>query len=69
MKGPARTRVEGGNAIIGQFRKDNAEIIILVYVDDCIILSRDRYTIMKFISTLIFGPERFEFTDEGKLSK
>jgi hypothetical protein len=69
LKGQARALMEGGNAIINQFRKDNADIIVLVYVDDCIILSRDRNTITKFISTLTFGPEKFEFTDEGELSK
>ena len=29
-KGPARTLMEGGNAIIDQFRKDNVGIIVLV---------------------------------------
>ena len=61
--------MSGGNAIIDQFRKDNADTIVLVYVDDCIILSCDRDTITEFISTLIFGPEKFKFTDEGEPSK
>ena len=69
LKGPACTLMEGGNTIIDHFRKDNADIIVLVYVDYCIILSRNRDTITKFISALTFGPERFEFTDEGELSK
>ena len=68
-RGPSRTLTSGGSAIIDQFRKDNEDIIVLVYVDDCIILSRDKNTITKFISTLTFGPEKFEFTDEGELSK
>ena len=61
--------MEGGNAIIDQFKKDNVDIIVLVYVDYCILLSCNRDTITKFISTLTFGPEKFEFTDEGELSK
>ena len=61
--------MSGGNAIINQFRKYNADIIVRVYVDDCIILSRDRDTFTQIISTLTFGPEKFNFIDEGELSK
>ena len=42
---------------------------MLTYVDDCIILARDRKTITKFIATLKYGPEKFDFTDEGTISK
>ena len=42
---------------------------MLTYVDDCIILVRDRETIIKFIATLKFGPENFDFTNKGTLSK
>ena len=59
----------GGNTILDQFRKDNAGIIVFVYVDESIILSHSRDTITKFISTLTFGQEKFEFTDEGEFSK
>ena len=56
-------------SIIEQFRKSSGSIIVLTYVDDCIILARDRKTITKFIATLKYGPEKFDFTDEGTLSK
>ena len=38
-----------------------------MYVDDCIILSRDQKPIDMFINTLKYGPERFAFKDEGLL--
>ena len=58
-----------GSNIIEQFRNSSGGIIVLTYVDDCIILSRDRETITKFIATLKYGPEEFDFTDEGTISK
>ena len=42
---------------------------MLVYVDDCIILSQGASLIDNFIATLTHGPEKFAFTDEGKLDK
>ena len=51
------------------FRENSSDIIVLVYVDDCIILSRDALSIDNFIATLTHGPEKFAFTDEGKLDK
>ena len=68
-KSSGSSLLKSGNAIVDQFRKNDESIIVLVYVDDCIILSRDKNTITKFIATLTFGPEKFEFTDEGELSK
>ena len=41
--------------------------IILVYVDDCIVISRESGYINSFIKSLQDGPENFEFTDEGSL--
>ena len=43
-------------------------IIILVYVDDCILISKDGVAIHNFIKSLESGSENFIFTDEGSLS-
>ena len=40
------------------------EIIILVYVDDCILISKKAFVIQKFISSLKAGTEDFVFTEE-----
>ncbi len=45
-------------------RKD---AIILVYVDDCIIISPKSSVVMQFIQSLKDGPEHFNFTEEGSL--
>ncbi len=47
-------------------RKD---MIVLVYVDDCILISRKSDVIDEFILSLIEGPEKFAFTDEGDLRR
>jgi hypothetical protein len=57
------------NSRIENFRKTSSDIIVLVYVDDCIILSRDKKSIADFIDTLTHGPEKFAFTDEGSIDK
>ena len=54
---------------IKNFRANSSDIIVLVYVDDCIILSRDKSSIDLFIASLTHGPEKFAFTDEGTLDK
>ena len=41
--------------------------IILVYVDDCILISKDDIAIPKFIKSLEDGAKNFVFTDEGSL--
>ena len=41
--------------------------IILVYVDDCIIISDEKGYVRRFIKSLTDGPEKFEFTEEGSL--
>ena len=41
--------------------------IILVYVDDCILISKDKAPMQKFIQSLQNGTEDFVFTDEGTL--
>ena len=56
-------------SIIERFRRESNDIIVLTYVDDCIILAQDKGTITKFISTLRLGPENFDFIDEGTLDK
>jgi len=56
-------------SIVEQFRKSSGSVIVLTFVYDCIILERDRKTITKFIATLKYGPEKFDFTDEGTISK
>ncbi|MCP4479272.1 MAG: hypothetical protein GY818_14395, partial [Planctomycetaceae bacterium] len=44
-------------------------MIVLVYVDDCILISRESSTIKKFIESLASGPEGFIFTDEGTMER
>ncbi len=41
------------------------DAIVLVYVDDCIIISPEEGVIQDFMASLHSGPERFEFTEEG----
>ncbi len=45
------------------------DMIVLVYVDDCILVGRNASIIADFIESLKKGPENFIFTDEGKLNK
>ena len=44
------------------------DMIILVYVDDCIIISKSKFQTDNFINSLAKGQENFDFTDEGTLS-
>lgn len=44
-------------------------MIILVYVDDCILASPSSAVIKAFIESLANGPEEFAFTDEGLMDK
>ena len=44
-------------------------MIILTFVDDCILISKDKAVIQEFIQSLRNGPENFDFTDEGTLSE
>ena len=39
--------------------------IILVYVDNCIIVSKDSQTIEELVISLKTGPDNFLLTDEG----
>ena len=43
-------------------------MVVLTYVDDCILVSKDKSTITQFISSLKHGKENFDFTDEGTMS-
>ena len=43
-------------------------MVILVYVDDCILITKESSTMDSFIDSLQNGPEKFVFTDEGKIS-
>ena len=43
-------------------------MIILVYVDDCILISKEDFTIQKFIDYMKDTPEGFEFTEEGTMN-
>lgn len=45
------------------------ELIVLVYVDDCILFSNKKSVLRAYINSLNNGPENFIFTDEGKLDK
>ena len=44
-------------------------MIIITYVDDCILLSPKRAVIDEFISSLQNGKENFVFTDEGTMER
>ena len=44
------------------------EMIILVYVDDFILISKKSFFIQKFISSLKAGTEAFVFTEEGTMN-
>ena len=44
------------------------EMIILVYVDDCILISTDALVIQNFISSLKAGTADFVFTEEGTMN-
>ena len=43
-------------------------MVILQYVDDCILISRDGTAIQSFITSLEKGSENFIFTDEGAMN-
>jgi hypothetical protein len=43
-------------------------MIVLTYVDDCILIAKDSAIIDEFISSLEDGSENFIFTDEGSMS-
>ena len=45
------------------------DLIVLCYVDDCIILSPKKQIIDEFIASLETGPENFVFTDEGDIQR
>ena len=55
------------NFWIKNFLHKSSDILVLVFVDNCIILSRYKKSIDMFINTLKYGPERLAFTDEGSL--
>ena len=44
------------------------DIIILVYVDDCILISKEDFTIQKFIDSMKDTPEGFDFTEEENMN-
>ena len=43
------------------------DLIVLVYVDDCILISKNESVITDFVQSLHNGPENFVFTEEGSL--
>ena len=45
----------------------NKKLIALVYVDDCILISKKESAITEFVQSLHNGPENFVFTKEGSL--
>ena len=49
------------------FIRDNC--VILVYVDDCIIISKDTKVIDRFVSSMMNGQEGFVLTDDGDLAR
>jgi Reverse transcriptase (RNA-dependent DNA polymerase). len=44
-------------------------LIVLVYVDDCIIIGKTNLDIKKFVDLLKSGEENFDFTEEGSLEQ
>jgi hypothetical protein len=44
-------------------------MVILVYVDDCILIGKDSDIIAGFIKSLAEGPENFESTEEGAIDR
>ena len=44
-------------------------MIILTYVDDCILIANKKETLDQFIHSLANCIEKFEFTDEGAIEK
>ena len=44
-------------------------MIILCYVDDCILISDKKQMLVDFVYNLKNGIEKFEFTDEGPIDK
>ncbi len=49
------------------YLKEN--MVLLTYVDDCIIISPSRDSIDRLISSMQSGPENFKLTDEGGVNK
>ncbi len=45
------------------------DLIVLVYIDDCILISKNKSAIEEFINSLKQDPENFIFTDKGDLNK
>ncbi len=45
------------------------DLIVRVYVDDCILLSKNPDATKNFITSLEQGPEQFVFTDKGTLQR
>ena len=45
------------------------DLIVLVYVDECILIGKNKSVIEEFIKSLKNGPENFIFMDEGDLNK
>ena len=43
------------------------DLIVLVYVDDCILISKEISAITDFVHSLHTGPRNFVFTEEGTL--
>ena len=44
------------------------KLVILTYVDYCVIVSHKKYTITSLIESLNNGPENHVLTDEGDIS-
>lgn len=49
------------------YLKEN--MVLLTYVDDCIIISPSKDTINRLIASMQSGPENFKLTDEGDVNK
>ena len=78
LKADSASDIAGGTVIksntsnsdnfwIKEFLHKSSDILVLVYVDKCIIISRYQKSIDMFINMLKYGPEIFAFTDKGLL--
>ncbi len=45
------------------------DLIVFVYINDCILVGKNGSILAKFIKALQDGPKNFIFTDKGKLNK
>ena len=55
------------NSLSGPCVYITKDLIVLVYVDDCILISKEDSFMATFVQSLRDGPENFVFTENGTL--